>query len=436
VIPLPLEEVGRLCPGRLDVEPWADVVTGVQIDSRRVGEGDLFVAVGRGADFRRHAFARGAAAALLPDDAFAALAALGRAVRERSQAQVVGITGSTGKTSTKDILAALCRPHARTVAAEASYNNELGVPLTLCRLEPETEICVVELAMRGHGQIAALCATARPTMGVITNIAPVHLERVGSLAGVARAKSELTAALPTDATAVVPAYVPELEPHLRRDLHLVRLGEDARLERFDPPLLAARVAGERVELDVPFTARHQAANAVAALAAYAALGLPLTEAWRGAREIQFSRWRGEERPLAGGGILINDCWNANPVSMDAALEHLVARAAGRRTVAVLGDMAELGAEAPAFHRAVGETAARLGIDVLVAIGPLARLYGEAAGVGLVRWAETAPEGIEELREVLREGDCLLVKGSRAIGLEAVADAVGEAGTRPRTAARG
>ncbi|MDQ3874190.1 MAG: UDP-N-acetylmuramoyl-tripeptide--D-alanyl-D-alanine ligase [Actinomycetota bacterium] len=437
MIPLSVEEVGRLCPGRLDAEPWADVVSGVQIDSRRIREGDLFVAVGRGADFRRHAFARGAAATLVPDDAFAALAALGRTVRERSAAQVVGITGSTGKTSTKDILAALCRPHAHTVAAEASYNNELGVPLTLCRLEPDTEICIVELAMRGHGQIAALCAIARPTLGVITNIAPVHLERVGSLAGVARAKSELIAALPAGSTAVIPAHGPELEPHLREDLHLVRLGRDARLERFDPPTLAARVAGEDVELQVPFTARHQAENAVAALAAYAALALPLAEAGRGASEIEFSRWRGEERPLAGGGVLIADCWNANPVSMDAALEHLVARAAARRSVAVLGDMAELGPESPRFHRAVGESAAQLGIDVLIAIGPLARLYAEAAeGVGLVRWAETVPEGIEELREVLREGDCVLVKGSRAMGLEAVADALTAAETRPRAAARG
>src|SRR5204863_7424121 len=133
--------------------PWATEVTGVQIDSRRIAEGDLFVAVGAGADFCRHAFARGAAATLVPDDAFAALAALGAAVRNRGPARVVGITGSTGKTSTKDILAALCEPRARTVAAEASYNNELGVPLTLCRLEVDTEVCVLELAMRGLGQI-------------------------------------------------------------------------------------------------------------------------------------------------------------------------------------------------------------------------------------------------------------------------------------------
>ncbi|MDQ3992166.1 MAG: Mur ligase family protein, partial [Actinomycetota bacterium] len=214
MIALRLEELAALAPGRLIPAGWAESVTGVQIDSRRVEEGDLFVAVGRGGDFRAHAFARGAAAVLLPDDAHAALAALGRSVRDRSSARVVGITGSMGKTSTKDILAALCRPHARTVAAEASYNAELGVPLTLCRLEADTEVAILELAMRGFGQIASLCEIARPDVGVITAIAPAHTEFVGSLAGVARAKAELLAALPPGGSAVVPADVPALEPYL------------------------------------------------------------------------------------------------------------------------------------------------------------------------------------------------------------------------------
>jgi UDP-N-acetylmuramoyl-tripeptide--D-alanyl-D-alanine ligase len=156
VIPLALEEIATLCPGRLQAAAGAGEVTGVLIDSRRVLGGELFVAVGRGEEFVGDALERGAAAAFVPDDAFAALAALGGAVRDRSSALVVGVTGSTGKTSTKDILAAICAPRVRTVAAEASLNNELGVPLTLCRLEPDTEVCIVELAMRGLGQIAEL----------------------------------------------------------------------------------------------------------------------------------------------------------------------------------------------------------------------------------------------------------------------------------------
>ena len=225
MIPLPVTELQGL--GRL--EATADEVTGVQIDSRRVRPGDLFVAVRGGVAYVEQARAAGAGATLVPDDDHAAMAAIGRAVRDRSSAEVVGITGSTGKTSTKDILAALVAPHRKTVAAEASYNAELGVPLTLARLEPGTELLIAELAMRGFGQIRDLCEIARPTLGAITAVGPVHLEFVGDVAGVARAKAELLQALPSGATAVVPAGVPELEPHLRDDLNVIRVGEDVRL---------------------------------------------------------------------------------------------------------------------------------------------------------------------------------------------------------------
>ena len=189
----------------------------MQVDSRRVVSGDLFVAVGEGGAYAGDAMTRGAAATLVPDDAFASLAALGRAVRDRSAATVVAITGSTGKTSTKDILAAICGPRRKTIAAEASYNNELGVPLTLCRLEPNTEVCILELAMRGLGQIADLAEIARPSIGVVTNVGPAHLERVGSLAAVAEAKGELVAALPPGGVAIVPDDFPvETTRHRRR----------------------------------------------------------------------------------------------------------------------------------------------------------------------------------------------------------------------------
>src|SRR5919108_652556 len=259
--------------------------------------GDLFVAVGRGVEFLEDARARGAAATLVPDDAFAAMAALGAAVRDKSNARVVGITGSMGKTGTKDILAALCRPQARTVAAEASFNNELGVPLTLCRPEPDTEVCILELAMRGFGQIAELCAIARPEIGAITNIGPVHLELVGDVEGVRRAKAELVEALPAGGTAVVP----EDFPVERDDVEVVRVGVPDAVVEEGRTLLGGVSFG--------FTARHHAANAAVALAVLDALGLP-----RPARvEVPFSRWRGEEVPLPGGGLLINDAYNANPV---------------------------------------------------------------------------------------------------------------------------
>ena len=358
MIPLRLHEVTALVDGRLDAAPGATEVTGVQVDSRRIEPGGLFVAVGGGTEFRDDALARGAAATLVPEEPFAAFAALGSAVRERSSARIVGITGSTGKTSTKDILAALCAPAARTVATEANFNNEIGVPLTLCRLEPDTEVCILELAMRGFGQIADLCAIARPDIGLVTNVGPVHLELVGSVDGVLRAKSELIAALPPGGTAIVP----EEFPVEREDVDVVRLGEpDAHVED-------GRTVVDGVSFN--FTAKHHAANAAVALAALDALGLPRPQRI----DVEFSRWRGEDVPLAGGGLLINDAYNANPDSMKAALKHLAATAGDRRRVAVLGDMAELGPGAPGFHEEIGAEAERQGVAALVAVGELARGY--------------------------------------------------------------
>jgi UDP-N-acetylmuramoyl-tripeptide--D-alanyl-D-alanine ligase len=404
VIPLALDEIAALAPGDLRAEAWADVVTGVQIDSRRIAEGDLFVAVGAGSEFRKHALARGAAATFVPENAFAALAALGKAVRDRASARVVAITGSIGKTTTKDVLAAICATQRRTVAAERSFNNELGVPLTLCRLEADTELCIVELAMRGFGQIAQLAAYTRPEVGVITAIAPVHLEKVGSLEGVVRAKSELIAALPAGGAAVVPAGF-QVE---RDDLRVVRVGEDVTLEGFEPPNLVTSLGS----FEVGFAARHLAVNAVTALATAHVLGLELPERI----DATFAEWRNQEVELPGGGLLINDAWNAHPISMRAALEHLAERAGERRRVAVLGQMAELGDYAGEAHREVARAVVEIGVDVLIAVGPEAVVYGGHPVVN-------AAEAIEALREELRPGDCVLVKGARVLELETVAESL-------------
>src|SRR5581483_8024999 len=206
------------------------------------------------------------------------------AVRDRSAAHVVGITGSAGKTSTKDMLAALVAPHRRVVAAEASFNNELGVPLTLCRLEPETEVCILELSMRGLGQIAELCAFAKPHVGVITTIGPAHVELLGSLDAIVQAKSELLEALPSGATAVVP----EGFPVTRDDLDVVRLGEPE--SRIEGGRTMIRWHGREVAFD--FTAGHQVANALAALHAARAVGIEPEDTV----EVEFSKWRGEELP--------------------------------------------------------------------------------------------------------------------------------------------
>jgi UDP-N-acetylmuramoyl-tripeptide--D-alanyl-D-alanine ligase len=387
------------------VEARADGFTGVQVDSRRIAPGDLFVAVGRGSEFVDDALARGAAATLLPHDAFAALARVATAVRERTSARIVAITGSMGKTSTKDILAALSAPSAQTIAAEASFNNEIGVPLTVCRLEEDTEVCILELAMRGFGQIAELAALARPQIGVVTNVGPVHLELVDSLDGVVRAKAELIAALPPGGTAIVPADFPVS----RDDVDVVRIGTPE----------ASRVDGRTIVGGVSFnfTAQHQVENAAAALAVLDALDLPRPESV----EVDFARWRGEEQELPGGGLLINDAYNANPVSMRAALAYLTERAGDRRRVAILGDMAELGRTGPEYHRQVGAAASELGVDELLAVGELARGYLEGGVPG--RWAANVHDALRQVDELVRPGDAVLVKASRAVGLEAVAAAL-------------
>ena len=414
MIPVRWEEIAALDLGRLEGGRDGDVVHAIRADSREVGPGELFVALNTGVRYVEDARERGAAT-LVPRDQEAALAVLAGLVRSKSDARVVAVVGSTGKTSTKDILGALCAPHAATVWAERSLNNEIGLPLTVLRLEPETQILVTEMGMRGLGQIAELCAIARPDVVVVTRIGPEHLELLGNVERVAVANAEAITTLPPGGVAVVPAHAPELEPFLDRD--------DVVLRRFDPAdveledgLGRFRVDGRVVELELPFTQRHHALNALAALHAYAGLGLPLERAFEGAAGIRLSPWRGEELALPGGGFVVNDAYNANPDSMRAALEHLVERGAGRRLVAILGEMAELGEASEGFHREIGRLASDLGVEV-IGVGAPAKAYEPVA------WAVDAEEAVEAARGYLRPGDAVLVKASRAVGLEGIASRI-------------
>ena len=414
MIPLAWEEVEELGLGRLEGGGPGVVIRRVVDDSREAGPGDLFVALNTGVEYVEDARACGAAT-LVPSDQEAALASLASLVRSKSRAQVVAVVGSAGKTSTKDILGALCAPHARTIWAEKSLNNELGLPLTVCRLEPETDILVTEMGMRGLGQVAELCAIARPHIAVVSHIGPEHLELVGTVERVAEANAEAIAALPAGGTAVVPSRSAELEPFLQRD--------DVDLRRFDADDVELveggarfRIDGRTVELALPFSQRHHVTNALAALHAYVALGLPLERAHEGAREIVLSPWRGQEFPLPGGGLVINDAYNANPDSMRAALIHLAERAGERRRVAILGEMAELGVAGDRYHEAIGRLAEDLGLHV-IGVGELARAYRPAV------WAPGVDAAIEAARTFLRPGDAVLVKASRAVGLEGIADEI-------------
>jgi UDP-N-acetylmuramoyl-tripeptide--D-alanyl-D-alanine ligase len=267
---------------------------------------------------------------------------------------------------------------------------------------------VAEMGMRGLGQIRELAELARPDVGVITAIAPVHLALLGSIENIARAKAELLESLPPGGIAVIPAYAPELEPFVPAGLDVRRFGPpDAELRDGS---VHVRFGGRDVRFS--FASRHQAANAVCALTVSAALGVPLPESLV---DVSFSRWRSQESELPGGGLLINDAWNANPIAMRAALAYLRDRAEGRRTVAILGDMAELGDAAPRFHAEIAaETAA---VDVVVGVGELARGYGPD------EWVATAADAVELVRGLVQPGDAILVKGSRSVGLEVVPDAL-------------
>jgi UDP-N-acetylmuramoyl-tripeptide--D-alanyl-D-alanine ligase len=410
VIPVWIEEIAELALGVLTGE---GEITAVKADSREVGPGDLFVALNTGVQYVGEARARGAAT-LVPDDQEAALAAIASLVRARSDAQVVAVVGSTGKTTTKDILGALCAPRVPTIWAERSLNNEIGLPLTVCRLDPETRVLVTEMGMRGPGQVAALCAVARPTLVVVPHVGPEHLELLGTVERVADANAEAIAALPPGGVAVVPAAGP-LDPFLTREDVVFRRFAADEVETFDG-VTRFSVAGAVVELELPFTQRHLASNTLAALHAYDALGLPLDRAEEGLARLALSPWRGEETELPGGGFVVNDAYNANPDSMRAALVHLAERAGDRRRVAILGEMAELGERSAAYHGEVGELAANLGIDV-IGVGESARMYTPTV------WVASAPAVAEAAREYVRPGDAVLVKASRAVGLEGIADEI-------------
>ncbi len=367
-------------------------------------------------------------AVLAHPDPLAAMQSLAREWRKalvEKGARVVAITGSTGKTSTKDILAALLRDAREklggpTVASKANLNTEIGLPLTVLAAPAGTRALVLEMAMRGRGQIAELTAIAQPEVGVIVNVGPVHLEQLGTIEGVAAAKAELIAGMAPGTTVVVPAGEPLLEPHLRADQHTVTFGEGGEVELVgrarngEVTIVDHGRGGEPIVVRPSFAQSHNLRNLLAAVAAARAFGV--TPAGR--LEVQFSVLRGERIVLGEGIVLIDDCYNANPMSMRAALDDLAATAPGRR-VAVLGDMLELGSEERRLHCEIGAHAQARGVELLVAVGPLADEMGEGLEGEVHRVADAAAAA-ELLPRLLRPGDSVLVKGSRGVGLELVA----------------
>jgi UDP-N-acetylmuramoyl-tripeptide--D-alanyl-D-alanine ligase len=355
-------------------------------------------------------------------DPLAALQSLARAWRRALGARVVGITGSVGKTSVKDIARALLPGGVH--ANRENLNTEIGLPLTVLEAPEGTETLLLEMAMRGPGQIAELAAIAEPEVAVITNVGPVHVELLGSVEAIAGAKAEVLAALPRQGTAIVPVDAGALEPHLTDAPNLLRFGPGGDVQaiesRVNEGVTHALIAapGGRQPFDFPFAEAHNLENALAAVAVGVALGAPLADMADRVANIGFSRFRGERLDIGDGIVLVNDCYNANPVSMRAALSHLASIGDGRR-IAVLGEMAELGPGAAGFHREVGDRARAAEVGLLIGVGEPARDYGPDELVG------TPEEAAELLAAQLEPGDTVLVKGSRSAGLEAVAETLEE-----------
>jgi UDP-N-acetylmuramoyl-tripeptide--D-alanyl-D-alanine ligase len=440
------EQVAEAAGARLvSPPPTTEGPERVIIDSRQAGPGTLFVGLRGehvdGGRFAPHALAAGAwgvlttpehaeaarcavpGALIASEDPLAAMQRLATSWRRTVDVRVIGVTGSTGKTSTKDLLLALLSPHRRTVASRANYNTEIGVPLEILGAPADTEVLVLEMAMRGAGQIAELAAIAEPDVGVIVSIGPVHLELLGTIEAIAAAKAELIAALKPEGTAIVPAHEPLLEPHIRADLNTVTFGDegDVRLVRSDADGVEIDLAGNSIVLEVPFTQAHLRRNLLAAAAAARAVGVIPS----GRVALELSPGRGQRVTLPGGVTLIDDCYNANPMSMRAALEDLAetaARAPDARAVAVLGDMLELGPREHEFHAELGEAVAQAGVEELITVGPLAAAIARSFGGDSVLVPDAAVAA-EIVPGLIHPGDVVLIKGSRGVGLELVCRAL-------------
>ncbi|MDR7483794.1 MAG: UDP-N-acetylmuramoyl-tripeptide--D-alanyl-D-alanine ligase [Armatimonadota bacterium] len=435
--------------GRLAVPPGVsvpDAITGVTTDSRQAAPGDLFVAL-RGPHTDGHRFVadaarRGAALALVSDpsaadgpalvvpDTLRALGAVAALYRRSLNLTVIGITGSVGKTTTVGLCAEVLAARYRVVRSAESWNAELGVALTLLGLQASDEVAVIEMAMRGAGQIRELVEMARPRIGAVTVIGDSHLELLGSRERIAAAKAELLEGLPPDGVAVVNADDP-LTARLVRDVRcaVVRFGlgpqADVRASDIAPAEGATRfilhMGGSSHEVCLPLAGTHQVHNALVAAAVAGVMGVAGPQIAAGLARARPATMR-QEVTIVGEVLLVDDSYNASPQSMTAAFEVVRQVGGQRRRVLALGEMRELGPQSREFHRGVGQEAAALSPAFLLAVGPHASWYLEgAAAAGLVQQAMahvgTVHEAIPLLCRFLRAGDVLLVKGSRAIAME-------------------
>lgn len=448
-----LSEIIQIVNGSLIKGDPELTVSGVSTDSRNIKPGELFLAL-KGERFDGHQFlseaVKAGAAALLvmddtnlagetpvirTDDTLKAFGAIAGFHRQRYQAPVIGITGSNGKTTTKDLVAAVLSQKYNVVKTEANYNNEIGLPLTLLKIDETTEVVVAEMGMRGLGQIRNLAAIAQPMIGVVTNIGQAHLELLGSEANIAKAKAELIESLPPNGMAVLNGDDPWIRkmsiPHQVRPVWfgLNDSGLDYRgviLENNGEGILfQVDGAGEKLEIFLPLPGRLNVYNALAAVAVGRILGVSFREIKEGlaAPEMTGRRLKILDRNQIR---IIDDTYNASPASVKAALDVLGGFSGPGKKIAVLGDMLELGKASIDSHFEIGEYAARLGVDYLLAYGDLARKYVQGfTGItpGKAEYFSNKPELIRVLKEVARPGDSVLIKGSRGMKMEEVVEAL-------------
>jgi len=454
VPPFTVQDLVRATRGALVAGDLGIPVTGVSIDSRSLGVGEAFFAI-RGHRLDGHAFlaeaaARGAACLIvdtLPDDVPAnvplvlvedttrALGQLGAWHRGRFTIPVVAVTGSNGKTTTKELTAGVLATRWEVLRPERSFNNQWGLPLTLLKLTPEHQAAVLEIGSNARGEVAALAALAAPTVGIVTTVAAVHTEFLGSLDGVREEKAGLGRALGADGLAILNADDPRVAGMARETrarvvtygrsgtAHVRAVGDIVDDEQ--GLTLTLETDGQRETVTLALAGRHNVGNALAAAAAGVALGLPLADVARGLASV---------RPVAGRCVwkragevsILDDTYNASPVSVRAALDTVAAHRRGRRLIVVLGDMLELGAITDDAHREVGRQVAALPADELIGVGRAMQLAVEAAreaGLAEARHLTTFEDTVAHLLKRVVAGDVVLVKGSRGMRMERVVDAL-------------
>ncbi|MFD9331103.1 UDP-N-acetylmuramoyl-tripeptide--D-alanyl-D-alanine ligase [Streptomyces sp. NPDC060065] len=468
MIALSLAEIAAVVGGQTyDIPDPAVQVTGpVVIDSRQVTDGSLFAAfVGErvdGHDFAQAVVDAGAVAvlasrpvgvpAIVVADVQTALGALARHVVERLGATLVALTGSAGKTSTKDLIAQVLRSKAPTVFTPGSFNNEIGLPLTALSATEETRFLVLEMGARGIGHIRYLTELTPPRIGLVLNVGTAHIGEFGGREQIAQAKGELVEGLPEDGAAILNADDPLVRAMSSRTKARVILfgesdeadvrAENVRLTESGQPSFSLRTPSGCSDVTMRLYGEHHVSNALAAAAVAHELGMSADEIAGALSEAgTLSRWRMEVTERPDGVTVVNDAYNANPESMRAALRALAAMGRGRRTWAVLGQMAELGDEALAEHDAVGRLAVRLNVSKLVAVGGREASWLQLGAYNEGSWGEEsvhvsdAQAAVDLLRSELRPGDVVLVKASRSVGLERVALALLDSGVEGEVAAR-